>query len=88
MSGIALLASQGEVRRALHFALFAYAIEPAREDVCYTVMVLQKQLGQSAGAIATFLGCRRALIDRLGIDASRRLDALYRQIIEEMGTGS
>ncbi len=88
MSGIALLASQGEVRRALHFALFAYAIEPAREDVCYTVMVLQKQLGQSAGAIATFLGCRRALIDRFGIDASRRLDALYRQIIEEMGTGS
>lgn len=41
-----------------------------------------------AGAIATFLGCRRALIDRFGIDASRRLDALYRQIIEEMGTGS
>ena len=47
-------------------------------------MLIQKELGYYTGAINTFLECRGALVEEYGIDAPRRLDALYAEIIKEV----
>ena len=47
-------------------------------------MFIQRQLGHYSGAIDTYLECRSALVEEYGIDAPRRLDDLYDEIIEEI----
>lgn len=69
---------------AQHYAEFAFAIDQTREDVVYQYMKVQQLLGQFAGAISTFVSCRRALVDRFGIDGSSRLEELYEEILEEV----
>lgn len=49
-------------------------------------MKVQQLLGQFAGAISTFVSCRRALVDRFGIDGSSRLEELYEEILKEVST--
>lgn len=81
--GSELLMRRGDVHSALRYASFAFHVDATREDVCYQAMKAQKLLGQFAGAISTFMRCRRALIERFGIDGSRRLDSLYEEILRE-----
>ena len=50
-------------------------------------MKVQQMLGQFGGAISTFVSCRRALIDRFGIDGSNRLEELYEEILKEVSSG-
>lgn len=84
VDGATFLSSKGEAKLAQRFAAFAFETDPSREDVCYLFMSMQKRLGQFAGAISTFMMCRRVLVDRFGIDGSRRLDALYEEILNEV----
>lgn len=84
VDGATFLGDRGETKLAQHFAAFAFEIDPSREDVCYLYMSTQKRLGQFAGAISTFMMCRRALVERFGIDGSKRLDALYEEILNEV----
>ena len=84
IDGIVLLMGRGEAATALHFARFAFGIDNLREDVCFYFMELQRQAGQYASAIATFLNCRRGLIETFGIEGPKRLDDLYNRIITEM----
>lgn len=84
VDGVRLLMRDGQRSLALHFASFAFHVEPTREDVCYHYMLAQKMLGQRAGAISTYISCRRALVERMGMDGSRRLDELYSQILNEV----
>ncbi len=49
-------------------------------------MKVQQRLGQFGGAISTYVSCRRALIDRFGIDGSNRLEELYEEILEEVSS--
>ena len=49
-------------------------------------MKVQQLLGQYAGAISAFVSCRRALVDRFGIDGSSRLEELYEEILEEVSS--
>lgn len=84
VDGVRLLMRDGQRSLALRFASFAFHVDHTREDVCYHYMLAQKLLGQRAGAISTYISCHRALVDRFGIDGSRRLDGLYRQIINEV----
>lgn len=81
--GSDLLMRRGDVHGALRYASFAFHVDATREDVCYQAMKAQKMLGQFAGAISTFMRCRRALVERFGIDGSRRLDSLYEEILRE-----
>lgn len=84
VQGIDILSKQGDLRSALHYSSYAFALDPTREDVCYLFMTIQKRLGQFTGAMSTFMGCRKALVDRFGVDGSRRLDALYEEILHEV----
>lgn len=84
VSGTETLFMQGEVRAALRYASFAFQIDPTREDVCFLYMNVQKHLGQLTSAISTFMNCRRALVERFGIDGSRRLESLYEEILKEV----
>lgn len=52
--------------------------------MCYLYMFIQKELGHYTGAINTYVECRGALVDEYGIDAPRRLDVLYEEIIKEV----
>lgn len=82
--GSRIIYSKGNRYVALHFAGFAFGQNIAREDVCYLYMFIQKELGHYTGAINTYVECRGALVDEYGIDAPRRLDALYEEIIKEV----
>lgn len=81
--GIEILRANGHSAAALEYARFAFTQDTTREDVCCQFAELQKSLGQFASAISTVMSCRRALVDRFGIDGSRRLDDLYTQILDE-----
>lgn len=81
--GIEVLRANGHSAAALEYARFAFTQDTTREDVCCLFAELQKSLGQFASAISTVMSCRRALVDRFGIDGSRRLDDLYTQILDE-----
>ena len=84
VDGVRALIRVNELRLAQHYAEFAFGIDQTREDVVYQYMKVQQLLGQFAGAISTFVSCRRALVDRFGIDGSSRLEELYEEILEEV----
>lgn len=84
VDGVRALIRVNELRLAQHYAEFAFAIDQTREDVVYQYMKVQQLLGQFAGTISTFVSCRRALVDRFGIDGSSRLEELYEEILEEV----
>lgn len=84
VDGVRALIRVNELRLAQHYAEFAFTIDQTREDVVYQYMKAQQLLGQFAGAISTFVSCRRALVDRFGIDGSSRLEELYEEILEEV----
>lgn len=84
VDGVRALMHVNELRLAQHYAEFAFGIDQTREDVVYQYMKVQQLLGQFAGAISTFVSCRRALVDRFGIDGSSRLEDLYEEILEEV----
>lgn len=84
VDGVRALIRVNELRLAQHYAEFAFDIDQTREDVVYQYMKVQQLLGQFAGAISTFVSCRRALVERFGIDGSSRLEELYEEILEEV----
>lgn len=86
VDGARALIRANDLRLAQHYAEFAFGIDQTREDVVYQYMKVQQLLGQYAGAISTFVSCRRALVDRFGIDGSSRLEELYEEILEEVSS--
>ena len=86
VDGVRALIRANDLRLAQHYAEFAFGIDQTREDVVYQYMKVQQLLGQYAGAISTFVSCRRALVDRFGIDGSSRLEELYEEILEEVSS--
>ena len=84
VEGVRIIFNKGNKYVALHFAAYAFGLDITREDVCYTYMFIQRQLGHYTGAIDTYLECRGALVEEYGIDAPRRLDNLYGEIIAEI----
>ena len=82
VDGVRVLVHGNDLRAAQHYAEFAFSIDQTREDVVYQYMKVQQRLGQFGGAISTYVSCRRALIDRFGIDGSNRLEELYEEILE------
>lgn len=86
VDGVRALIRANDLRLAQHYAELAFGIDQTREDVVYQYMKVQQLLGQYAGAISTFVSCRRALVDRFGIDGSSRLEELYEEILEEVSS--
>ena len=86
VDGVRALIRANDLRLAQHYAEFAFGIDQTREDVVYQYMKVQQLLGQYAGAISAFVSCRRALVDRFGIDGSSRLEELYEEILEEVSS--
>lgn len=86
MDGVRVLMRDGDLRLARHYAEFAFSIDQTREDVVYHYMKVQQLLGQFAGAISTFVSCRRATVDRFGVDGSSRLEGLYEEILKEVSS--
>lgn len=86
MEGVNILVEKGESYSALQYASFAFQVDPTREDVCYVYMNTLKRLGQFTAAISSYLECHSALVERYGIEASRRLDTLYEEILNEVSS--
>lgn len=86
MEGVSFLVEKGESYSALQYASFAFQVDPTREDVCYVYMNTLKRLGQFTAAISSYLECHSALVERYGIEASRRLDTLYEEILNEVSS--
>lgn len=86
VDGVRVLIRGNELRLAQHYAEFAFSIDQTREDVVYQYMKAQQLLGQFSGAISAFVSCRRAMIDRFGVDGSGRLEELYEEILEEVSS--
>lgn len=84
VEGTRIIFNKGNKYVALHFAAYSFGLDITREDVCYTYMFIQRQVGHYSGAIDTYLECRGALVEEYGIDAPRRLDDLYGEIIAEI----
>lgn len=84
VEGTRIIFNKGNKYVALHFAAYSFGLDITREDVCYTCMFIQRQVGHYSGAIDTYLECRGALVEEYGIDAPRRLDDLYDEIIAEI----
>jgi DNA-binding SARP family transcriptional activator len=76
------LCEQGELRGALMFAREALLHDSRREDCYITLMRAQLSLGQQAHALDTFFECKTFLNEELGIDPSKKMTKLYREIIE------
>ena len=87
VDGVRVLVRNGELRSAQRFAAFAFQVDATREDVVYLYMKVQRMLGQFAGAISTYVNCRRALVERFGIDGSTRLEELYEEILNDVSKG-
>ena len=86
VDGVRVLMRGNDLRSAQHYAEFAFSIDQTREDVVYQYMKVQQRLGQFGGAISTYVSCRRALVDRFGIDGSNRLEELYDEILKEVSS--
>ena len=86
VDGVRVLMHSNDLRSAQHYAEFAFSIDQTREDVVYQYMKVQQRLGQFGGAISTYVSCRRALVDRFGIDGSNRLEELYDEILKEVSS--
>ena len=84
VEGTRIIFNKGNKYVALHFAAYSFGLDITREDACYTYMFIQRQVGHYSGAIDTYLECRGALVEEYGIDAPRRLDDLYGEIIAEI----
>lgn len=85
----ALLASgqhlrrRGETALSLRYFRFAFDNEPTREDVCYQLMLSLWKLGRHGEALNEYFVCRRALIERFGIEGTPKLRELYEAILAD-----
>lgn len=78
------LQESNRFRLSLRYAQFAFAIDPTREDVCFLLMKIHRLLGQYMTAMTTFIQCRKTLVERFGVEGSKRLETLYREILLEI----
>ena len=74
----------GQTLSAERVARQAFSLDTTREDTCFMFMKVQHALGQRSGAIMTFLNHRQSLVDRFGIDPSKKLSNLYEEILGEV----
>ncbi len=77
------LRKTGETALALRYFRFAFENEPTREDVCYLLMLTLWKLGRHGEALNEYFVCRRALIDRFGIEGTVKLRELYDAILAD-----
>lgn len=77
------LRKTGETALALRYFRFAFDNEPTREDVCYLLMLTLWKLGRHGEALNEYFVCRRALIDRFGIEGTTKLRKLYDAILAD-----
>lgn len=75
------LYGKGELRLAKRYVSEVFDIARVREDACYLMMCILRDLGQYSQAIRTYLDCRRELVEEVGIDGPARLERLYRELI-------
>lgn len=67
------LRKTGETALALRYFRFAFDNEPTREDVCYLLMLTLWKLGRHGEALNEYFVCRRALVDRFGIEGTAKI---------------
>lgn len=84
VQGSNFLFKEGQASRAMHFASEAFHKDEAREDSCYTYMVIQRKLGLKTGALTTYAQCKEAMAERYGVDPPKRLEMLYQEILKEV----
>lgn len=77
------LRKTGETALALRYFRFAFDNEPTREDVCYLLMLTLWKLGRHGEALNEYFVCRRALVDRFGIEGTAKLRKLYDAILAD-----
>lgn len=82
--GAKRLRSMNEAILAERIASKAFSLDEAREDTCCTLMEIKRDLGQRSSAIMVFVAHRQRLVDKFGIDPSKRLYKLYEDILEEV----
>lgn len=77
------LYSAGNPMWALWYARMAMSRDATREDAALMLMRAQVATGQRTAAITTYLACRMALREEMGIDPSRVLSDFYQSILSE-----
>lgn len=70
----------GQYKDAIDYGLRLLQIEPWREEVCRTLMLLYGRLGQRSTALNQYQQCRLALEAELGVEPAPETVALMRRI--------
>lgn len=81
LAGAEVLASSGELARAVRLVRAALAYDPWREDLYQAALRYQIMAGQRSGAIETYMACRDRLAEDLGLDPSVETQRLYEQVL-------
>lgn len=75
------LIESGNAQWAIWFARLATERESTREDAYAALMRAQVAYDQRTAAMMTYLACRKALAEELGIDPSPEVTALYESLL-------
>lgn len=70
-----------EIHQALWFAHKAVIRDSSREDTYLLLMKCQMAAGQRTPAMDTYYACKRYLDDKLGLEPSKRLNLMYKNLV-------
>ncbi len=84
MAASGVLAKQKNIDLSTRFIQKAFLCDSAREDSCYMLMKIFRASGQYSKAINVFVRHRNTMIDRYGVENSKRVGQLYEEILEEL----
>ncbi|MBQ3301281.1 MAG: bacterial transcriptional activator domain-containing protein, partial [Eggerthellaceae bacterium] len=82
VAGTDCIVEAGNPQWGIWFSRTAIAHDPTREDAYVSLMKAQLAAGQRTAALMTFLECRRALRDELGVDPSQETISLYESMLD------
>lgn len=68
----------------MRFIQKAFLCDSTREDTCYLLMKMLKAMGQYSKAINVFIRHKNGMIDKYGVENSKRVTLLYEEILKEL----
>ena len=68
----------------MRFIQKAFLCDSTREDTCYLFMKMLKAMGQYSKAINVFIRHKNGMIDKYGVENSKRVTLLYEEILKEL----
>ena len=78
------LTKQQNGQLSLRFVQKAFLCDSSREDSCYVLMKMLMAMGQYSKAINVFMRHKNTMIDKYGVENSKRVSHLYEEILKEL----